>query len=170
MTDSNLRLGYPEEPDMDESELQPVEEIEDLIPHVGQYVYWRSREEQKWAQAKLIWTGDEESRFFDESVGGKFLREKVLQDPTVIAVEDICARLQAVNSTVVDVRETGEEEILAVRHDRNKHTGPGGKEGIGNHFALKLLTDDRDGNVLESDSTIILTPENLQRYQVSVVR
>lgn len=166
MTGLNLRLGYPEELDVDESKLKPVENVEDLRPHVGQYVYWLL--DKKWAQAKLIWTGDKESRYFDESVLGKFLREKVLQDPMLTAVEDIRARLQSVDPTVVDVQQGDIGDNLLVRHDRN--LGSIGNENLGDHFALKLLDDDRDGNVVEKDGTIPLTPENLKRYQVSVER
>jgi len=182
MSKEPLRLGYPDEPKIDESKLQPITQVEDLQPHVGKYIYWRERGDDKWAQAKLIWTGNSEDRFFDEIIPQRFLRDKLFKDPTLTAVADIRTKLQSVDPSIANVSVTDKleelasyqlqagltpEPLLAVKHDRNQYPH-GGEKALGDHFALKLLDDDKSGNIREIEMTIALTPETLKKYELSV--
>ena len=132
---SELLVGEEGEPKIDASMLKAVEKIEDLRPYVGQYIYWNNRRrDDRWALAKLIWTGEPESRYFTESLNQRFVRETVFHDPTLNAVADIRAKLQAFDPTIVEVEAIDEleqlkpyelqsgmtpEAMLAVKHDRN---------------------------------------------------
>lgn len=149
-----------DEIDVEESKLRQITKVEELKSYVGKDVFVWGETHEMWEKARIIWTGDSKSRYFDERISIKFA-ERLLEHPITDVSDALKAELRAVSPLMEDIlaiEENQGQKVLVIRNDRNLFTSKNGVP-VGDHYCLLL-----DG----SNSGIVLDERVLKEYRVSV--
>lgn len=161
-----------EQVDRQAPNLTPIGSLEALRDHVGKKVYFRwDDSQQTLGHGTLIWTGDHESRYYDEvsHAGGKDA-DQWRTDVIGLSQDDFRERLRQWGSTATMIQVDKEElpawrvnqgdrpqDVLVISRDRNLLKGEDG-EPVGDHFEIKS----------GPFGVFILSEADLVKYGVSV--